>query len=382
MLAVELALFAGLLSACVGYIATVDRDSQWLGSAATLAVLFFLAALGFAPAKPREAESWLTLAQAFVSHATTEIWLFIAAVGGIAVFSALTWIMLPRRVYAFVVRCQDPGFVQWKDWLNASSFRSCTDPLELKMWQPFRSAEEAERTIRCVQTGETSPPFEPERYAFRELRCAFLDPAMSLVRDIEAGTEERRMSASLSLGHQAERVVAADAVRALLRALYDESPKVEAAAATSLGDFGRRAASARPALLQRLSHMPRGADVGAAAAKSLGQIGLTDRELPSLRLLLRNPSQAVRANAAVAIAENSAVDVFPKILPDLIEALKTEAGRADSDPVVTIKLIKAIAKGGPQAKSALPVLQMFLNREEEIQNEANQALQALGVPPP
>jgi HEAT repeat protein len=145
---------------------------------------------------------------------------------------------------------------------------------------------------------------------------------------------------------------AAPAVPALLKLLEDRSANYRNQVVSILCELGPVAKSAVPALIKSLEQKTCRCPDGMASI--LGSIGPAAKDaVPTLTALLKHSEPGVRAVSAVAlwkIARN------PNLVPALAEALQQERW---AEPAAD-----ALGEIGPQAKAALPALELANNYSE------------------
>lgn len=206
--------------------------------------------------------------------------------------------------------------------------------------------------------------------------------------------------------HWLEDAVYAVAVKTHLAAprSYD-APNIRATAAYLLGQMGRRAAQATPALIKALGDedafvrfkasralatfgMPAVAQLKLAlespepvvrygAAKALGGIGPQAKyAAPSLMKCLHDPQPNVRDAAFYALSQigsNAQKNFRATHVPQLVEALTNSTWTASRKFA-----IKTLTNFGPKAKEALPALTAAKQSWPELSNEIHEALAVIG----
>lgn len=126
---------------------------------------------------------------------------------------------------------------------------------------------------------------------------------------------------------------------------------------------------------------------------TLMKIGITPRALPAIRQMLASdqPTEVACAAHAVALLGHQAADTIPLLLRPLRSDFKDSFMTADFfygysyDTSARIEAIRALARFGPAAKEALPLLQPYaavpevkrVYRQVVLSQEAQQAIQAI-----
>jgi HEAT repeat protein len=192
------------------------------------------------------------------------------------------------------------------------------------------------------------------------------------------------------------------AVADLQKLLKHDRPTIRTHAASALGDLGPTAEEAVGDLASALDDADDG--VRREAAEALGKIGPSAREaIPALMRALSDDSGAVTVHAAWALSR-----IGPDAVPDLLAALKedkklrhlivvvlgdlkeaaapaaeTLAGmltEPDLDEEFGREIMVALARIGPPAKAAVPVLMKILeDKEHPLRAGAAYALAKLGA---
>jgi len=143
-------------------------------------------------------------------------------------------------------------------------------------------------------------------------------------------------------------------------------------AARILGRLGEAAATASPALIERLNDSY--VEVRAASAEALGRIGQDPAQVvPALSRALHDPSGRVREQAAWAMNRFGGKAVLA--LPELIRAL------SDSHDAVRASAANALARIGASAAPAVPALVGNLHHASSpVRTSAARALGRIGFP--
>jgi len=135
------------------------------------------------------------------------------------------------------------------------------------------------------------------------------------------------------------------------RARQDETPGVRTSCVRALGGIGSRAAV--PVLFEALSDPSEA--VRASAAQALARLGPGPEDVPSLAAAVSNPDRYVAAFAAWSLGHLGAL--AEPAVPELVQAL----ARDDTNTVVA----GALARIGPAAKAAVPELVRALASDDD-----------------
>ena len=210
------------------------------------------------------------------------------------------------------------------------------------------------------------PPTTPP--AQRPAEPALSAEARELVDELQhAGSADQRWKAAEALGNLGRE--ARGAVPALAAALRDRNDQVRWRAAEALGKLGPDAAAAVPALVDALD---RSDMLAQEAAKALGRMGGAARPAVSaLASALTRDDVYLRREAAKAL-----VKLGPdaeEAVPVLVEALR------DKDRTVRAESCKVLGRIGPAARSAVPALKALLRDPDDlVRVQADEALRRIG----
>jgi lysophospholipase L1-like esterase len=226
---------------------------------------------------------------------------------------------------------------------------------------PDRPEPEGLREKRVRQIMDEAPRLETEAEpAFASLRAAVValgtDDPSPRVRFYAAQT-------AFALGPPG-----AESVEALIRGVKHEDPRVRAFATWTLGEMGKVAQPALPALVT-LARQDGGAGKTLTAIGKIG--GDSPETIPLLLQELKHPKEARRYRAARTIGKMGAAAA--SAVPGLIEALR------DPSALVRLHVVRALGNIGEAAKSALPALIEVLNQDPnaEVRKEVSLTLSML-----
>jgi len=187
---------------------------------------------------------------------------------------------------------------------------------------------------------------------------------------LKSNSRYQRMGACLALGHLGAK--AKEAVPALESALADKNAGVRAHAAQAIWRIDRRrAADIVPVLAEALKDDDRGVRIGAVV--TLGQIGKEARRAaPALRSLLADEDAQLRIKAALALYQ-----VDPSEAASVSKALVGAFGSKDLP--IQAEAAAGLGELGPNAKDAVPALGKALVGADEMRSHfAAQALAQIG----
>jgi HEAT repeat protein len=214
------------------------------------------------------------------------------------------------------------------------------------------------------------------------LLCATLTSAAEigdLVKQLKDGDNEARRSAAKELGEGGKQ--AKEAVPALIAALKDRDMFVRRFSAQALGAIGPDAASAVPALRAALNDSRK--EVQNAAAMALGQVGSSGKD--TLIAILRDPDkdattrrQAIESLVKLGSAAHSAVPVLTELVKESTGKNKKKAAPED------LRIDVATALGSlatPDDKTALETLRALTDKKAKtprgLRQAANMALRKI-----
>jgi HEAT repeat protein len=148
----------------------------------------------------------------------------------------------------------------------------------------------------------------------------------------------------------------------------EKNARVRKAMAWALGQFGKQAAAAVPALAEMLKDKE--PETRLAAVSALEKIG--DPALPALARAIRSKHDDVRKAALDALAKSKGTATEDAV-PDLVEALKAD------DTQVRLGAVIILGKIGPAARAAVPNLGEALeDANDEVGIKAAEALGKIG----
>jgi HEAT repeat protein len=162
------------------------------------------------------------------------------------------------------------------------------------------------------------------------------------------------------------------AVPLLIEALGEEDPTFQAAAARSLGTFGKDATAAVPALLRAAGTVKDQKGHPARQDFILALAGIGPPVVPQLVKGLSDKDPAIRATAAGALRDigSGAIDAVPALVRSL------------DDPDIEVRALACEALGvhGPAAREAVPHLVSLVRQGKvAVQRNAVDALGRIGV---
>jgi HEAT repeat protein len=255
--------------------------------------------------------------------------------------------------------------------------------------------------IRLVRNQAVDPGSAWQAAAALQMLGTLAEPALSVLVDaLQSDNEMVVVHAAGALG--AIGAAAESAIPDLQKLLAHDRPAIRTHAASALGDLGPTAEGAVGDLASALDDADDG--VRREAAEALGKIGPGAKPaIPALMRALNDDSGAVTVHAAWALSR-----IGPDAVPELLTALKDDEklrhlivvilgdlkeaaapaaetlaeflARPDLDEDFGREIMVALARIGPQAKAAVPVLMKILeDQENPLRAGAAYALAKLGA---
>ncbi|MHC4473909.1 MAG: HEAT repeat domain-containing protein, partial [Planctomycetota bacterium] len=197
-------------------------------------------------------------------------------------------------------------------------------------------------------------------YALRDLGPAAAPAVPSLIEAMSRHPRERLQAFVFAFAH-----IGVPAVAGLSAALSHESETVRLGAARALGEIGRPASDAVPAL-ERAAAGDADPGVREAAAASLRQVKPPEgSSLQELLDRLTDRDLFVRSRARLALKKLGVA-----VIPDLIRALDKPRYR---EPVIEI-----LGEFGPAAREAVPAIARLVG-DQDLRYSVMRALDSIGV---
>jgi HEAT repeat protein len=194
-----------------------------------------------------------------------------------------------------------------------------------------------------------------------------LDRGRTVVPEVTGLLEHKNPNIRIEAAQALASFGSDQAVQALLKALKDPLPAVQAMAAAALARIGPRAHQALAQLVQ--SCASENEEVRTASQTALQQIGpLTREDVPVIMAGLKDPNAAIRRGCLLALLAGPGPAAI-ELLPVLLESAK------DEDLSVRAGSLELLGRLSKESRAGLPVLLNSLgDPEEQARKAAAEAL--------